>query len=130
MSTKYWGYRGWSLYKTLCAHKTFTPLKLSGVQLALVICRLFICDFAYMRLRSDYFSKTYPLLYSHPWSFLYTNSLYASIFFWSLSLAYNDWNLYLNDIIYVPKYVSVNKVQFLVGPTWFRSKLKFWWDSD
>ncbi len=37
------------------------------IQAALVICGLFICDFAYIRSRNGLFSGTYPLIY--PWSF-------------------------------------------------------------
>jgi len=39
------------------------------VQAALVICDLFICNFAYVRLRNGLFPGTYPQMYSYPWSF-------------------------------------------------------------
>ena len=39
------------------------------IQAALVISSLFICDFAYMRLKIGHFSGAYPLIYSHHWSF-------------------------------------------------------------
>ncbi len=39
------------------------------VQGDLVICGLFICKFAYMRLRMILIYRTYPLIYSDPWSF-------------------------------------------------------------
>jgi len=65
------------------------------IQTALVICGLFICDFACMRSRNGLFSRTYPLIYSHPWSFYMQILLYASLFFGSLSLAYNKVYLYL-----------------------------------
>jgi len=51
-------------------------------QVALVICGLFICDFAYMQFRNDFFSGTYPLIISHPWSF-YMWILYMRVYFWS-----------------------------------------------
>jgi len=46
------------------------------VQAVLVICGLFMCDFAYMRLRIGHFSVLYPIVYSHPWVFN-ANSLYG-----------------------------------------------------
>jgi len=55
---------------------------LNTIQAALVICCLFICDFAYMRSRNDLFSGTYPLIISHPWS-LYMRIHYIRIYFWS-----------------------------------------------
>ncbi len=70
------GSQGWPLYTGLT------------VQVALVICGLLICDFAYMRSRNDLFSGTYPLIISHPWSF------YMRLFLESLSLAYNEVQLY------------------------------------
>ncbi len=36
------------------------------VQADLVLCGLFICEFAYMRLRMILIYRTYPLIYSHP----------------------------------------------------------------
>jgi hypothetical protein len=59
----------------------------------LVLCGLFICEFVYLRLQIDHCSGTYPPIYSHSWSF-YANSLYASLIFWSLSIAYNEVQLY------------------------------------
>jgi hypothetical protein len=52
------------------------------VQAALIICGLFICDFAYMGSRNDLFSVTYPLIISHPWSF-YMQIHYMRVYFWS-----------------------------------------------
>jgi len=40
-----------------------------SIHAALVICGLFICNFAYMWSRNGLFSGTYPLIYSHLWSF-------------------------------------------------------------
>jgi len=63
------------------------------IQAALVICSLFIYDFAicdpdmtfFWNLSSNYQSSLV---------FLYANSLYASLFLESLSLAYNEVQLY------------------------------------
>jgi len=52
------------------------------LQAALVICRLFICDFAYMRLKNGLFSGTYPLIHGNPWSF-YMRIYYIGAYFWS-----------------------------------------------
>ncbi len=63
----------------------FSPAKLRPtllVQAALVICGLFICNFAYMRSRNGLFSGTYPLIYSHPWSF-YMRMCYMRAYFLS-----------------------------------------------
>ncbi len=49
------------------------------IQAALVICGLFICDFAYMWSRNDLFSGTYPLIIIHPWSF----HIRIRVYFWS-----------------------------------------------
>jgi len=57
------------------------------VQEALVICGLFICDFAYMRSRNDLFSGTYPLIISHTWSF-YMRIHYMWVYFWSPYLSH------------------------------------------
>jgi len=46
----------------------------------LVICGLFICDFAYLRLIIILFSRTYPLICSHPWS-LYMRFHYMRAYF-------------------------------------------------
>jgi hypothetical protein len=62
------------------------------VQEDLVICGLFICEFAYMRLRMVLNYRTYPLIYSHPWSF-YTR-IHSSPILRSLSIAYNEVRLY------------------------------------
>ncbi len=49
------------------------PLKCTkkwfNVQVDLVICCLFICEFAYLRLQIDHIFGTYPPIYSHSWSF-------------------------------------------------------------
>ncbi len=55
---------------------------LNCIQAALVICGLFICDFAYMRSWNDLFCGTYPLIISHPWSF-YMRIHYMRVYFWS-----------------------------------------------
>jgi hypothetical protein len=39
------------------------------LQADLFIFDLFICKFAYMRLKMILFYRTYPLFYGHPWSF-------------------------------------------------------------
>ncbi len=57
------------------------------LQAALVICSLFICDFAYMRSRNGLFSGTYPLIYSNPWSF-YMQIRYMRAYFWSPYLSH------------------------------------------
>ncbi len=57
------------------------------IQAALVICGLFICDFAYMRSGNGLFSGTYPLIYSHPWSF-YMRIHYMRAYFWSPYLSH------------------------------------------
>ncbi len=62
----------------------YEPMK---VQAALVICSLFICDFAYMRLRNGPFPGTYPQIYSYPWSF-YMQICYMQAYFWSPYLSH------------------------------------------
>jgi len=57
------------------------------LQVALVICGLFICDFPYMRSRNGLFSGTYPLINSHPWSF-YMRIHYMRAYFWSPYLSH------------------------------------------
>jgi len=57
------------------------------VQVALVICGLFICEFAYMRLKNGLFSGTYPLIYSDRWSF-YMQIHYMRAYFWSPYLSH------------------------------------------
>ncbi len=57
------------------------------VQAALIICGLFICDFAYMWSRNGLFSGTYPLIYSNPWSF-YLQIRYMRAYFWSPFLSH------------------------------------------
>jgi len=52
------------------------------IQAALVICGLFICDFAYMRLKNGLLSGTNPLIYGNPWSFLMWIH-YMPAYFWS-----------------------------------------------
>ncbi len=61
---------------------------------------LIICGFFYLRIQVYAiekwpFSGTYPLISSDRWS-LYANSLYASKFLESPSLAYNKVHLYLS----------------------------------
>ncbi len=51
----------------------------------LIICAVFICDFAYLRLRI--YSRTYPPIYSHPWYFYVRISYIPSTTFWFLSVA-------------------------------------------
>jgi len=60
------------------------------LQVTLVICGLFICDFAYMRSKNDLFFWNISSNYQSSLVFLYANSLYASLFLESLSLAYNE----------------------------------------
>jgi len=60
---------------------------ISQVQVALVICSLFICDFTYRRSGNGLFSGTYPLIYSHPWSF-YMRIHYMWVYFWSPYLSH------------------------------------------
>jgi len=57
------------------------------VQVALVICGLFICEFAYMRMKNGLFSGTYPLIYSDLWSF-YMRIHYVRAYFWSPYLSH------------------------------------------
>jgi len=57
------------------------------LQVALVICGLFICDFAYMQSRNDLFYGTYPLIISHPWSFC-MQIHYMRVYFWSPYLSH------------------------------------------
>jgi len=57
------------------------------IQVALVICGLFICDFTYMRSKNDLFSGTYPLIISHSWSF-YMQFHYMRVYFWSPYLSH------------------------------------------
>ncbi len=40
-----------------------------SIQAALIICNLFICDFAYDQSRNCHFPGTYTQIYSYPWSF-------------------------------------------------------------
>jgi hypothetical protein len=67
------------------------------IQAALVICGLFICNFEYMRSRNGLFSGTYPLIYSHPWSFYIRICYMQAYFLESLSLAYNEVHLYFKQ---------------------------------
>jgi hypothetical protein len=64
----------------------FHTLGLS-LQAALIICNLFICDFAYMQSRNGLFSGTYPLIYSNPWSF-YMQICYIRACFWNTYLSH------------------------------------------
>jgi hypothetical protein len=68
-------------------YSTDTKRKFSKVQAALVICGLFICNFAYMRSGNGLFPGTYPLIYSHPWSF-YMQIHYMRAYFWSPYLSH------------------------------------------
>jgi len=71
-------------------HSMIVPLWLSTekeVQAALVICGLFICDFAYMESRNGLFSGTYPLIDSNLWSF-YMQIHYIWAYFWSPCLSH------------------------------------------
>jgi hypothetical protein len=85
---------------------------ISNVQAALVICGLFICDFAYMWSRNGLFSGTYPLIYSHPWSFCMRIHYMQANFLESLSLAYNEVHLYLeiDGIATVHYFLSIRGV--------------------
>jgi len=73
--------------------------------------RSFIFDFAYLRMKNWIFSGTYPLIYYYPRSFFNSNSLYASLFLESLSLAYNEVHLYVST---APA-ASKNDAQFKSG---------------
>ncbi len=53
----------------------------------LVICGLFICKFAHMRLRMILIYRTYPLIYSHPWSF-YMRIRYMQVIFYGPHLSH------------------------------------------
>jgi hypothetical protein len=57
------------------------------VQVDLIICGLFICEFAYMRLRMILIYRTYPLIYSHPWSF-YMRICYLRVIFFNPYLSH------------------------------------------
>jgi hypothetical protein len=57
------------------------------IQADLVICSLFFCDFAYMRLKIGHFSRTYPQIYSHPWSF-YMQIRYMRAYFFGPYLSH------------------------------------------
>ncbi len=54
-------------------HSYVTPL--------LIICGLFICKFAYIRLRMIIFYRTYPLIYSHHWTFYMRIRIMRVIFY-------------------------------------------------
>ncbi len=62
------------------------------VQVDLVICRLFVCEFEYFRLLIYHFSGTYHRIYTYSWSVLYVSLM----LFWFLSIAYNKVHLYIN----------------------------------
>jgi hypothetical protein len=57
------------------------------VQADLIICGLFICEFEYMQLRIILIYRTYPLIYSHPWSF-YTRIRYMRVIFYGSYLSH------------------------------------------
>ncbi len=57
------------------------------IQLALIICRLFICEFVYMQLKNGLISGTYPLIYSDRWS-LCMRIHYMRAYFWSPYLSH------------------------------------------
>ncbi len=74
-------------------------------QAVLVILWLFICDFE--RLRICLFSFTYPLIYSHPWSFT-CDFVICKPIFGIPSLAYNEGQLYCHvDLIAFQAYWSL-----------------------
>jgi len=84
--------RGRKSHKGKCylTEGTFLILKRKEkkqIQLALVICGLFICEFVYMRLKNGLFSGTYPLIYSDRWSF-YMQINYMQAYFWSPYLSH------------------------------------------
>jgi hypothetical protein len=62
-------------------------LKINNVQANLVICGLFICEFTYMRLRMIFIYRTYPLIYSHAWSF-YMQICYMRVIFYGPYLSH------------------------------------------
>ncbi len=68
-------------------NKGTNDVKWSMVQAALIICGLFICNFAYMQFGNSLFSWTFPLIYSHPWSF-YIQIHYMWAYFWSPYLSH------------------------------------------
>jgi len=61
--------------------------QLCTVQAALVICGLFTCDFAYMRLKNGLFPGTYPPIYGIPRSFC-VQIHYMRAYFWSPYLSH------------------------------------------
>ena len=82
--------------------KYFQDFFEKAVQAALVISLcLFICDFAYMRLRFGHFSETYPLIYSHPWSF-YMQTHYMGEYFFGPFLSQ------ITRETYISKFLSKN----------------------
>jgi len=79
--------RSW-LPELLKHKKDKTLILLSfNVQVALVICGLFICEFVYIRLKNGPFSGTYSLAYSHHWSFD-MRIHYMRAYFWSPYLSH------------------------------------------
>jgi len=76
-----------SIFQFILTLRDFDKHYLVIVQVALVICGLFICNFAYMRSRNGLFSGTYPLINSHPWSF-YMRINYMRVYFWSPYLSH------------------------------------------
>jgi hypothetical protein len=70
------------LYRSLAKYPN-----IMAIQAALVICGLFICDFAYMRLKNGLFPRTYPPIYGIPRSF-YMQIHYMRAYFWSPYLSH------------------------------------------
>jgi len=58
-----------NLFEGYSAQESNMQVSLYKIQAALGICNLYICDFAYVRLRNGHFPGTYPQIYSYPWSF-------------------------------------------------------------
>ncbi len=81
--------KGYSFYHG--CHLVFLKLSAQKIQAALVICGIFICEFAYMQLKNLSSNLQWLLV------FLNANSLYAKIFLESLSLAYNG--VPINDFV-------------------------------
>ncbi len=88
-SSHYWIQYLWFQYSRRIVWMYLPRITMSAftVQAALVICGLFICDFAYMRSKICLFSGTYPLIYSHPWSF-YMRIRYMRAYFLSPYLSH------------------------------------------
>ncbi len=72
---------GQTTFGSCGAHQTWAKSRKNQIQADLVICGLFICEFTYMRLRIILIYRTYPLIYSHPWSF-YMQICYIRVIFY------------------------------------------------